>query len=109
MRGNSVLPRESLSPDSPFSPRERSQRLGINCKMSFSFGWTPKPRRVDRKVPYLGFGSISGIVHLIARLRSVMRAVVIVVTVVVLCWWDLWLAAGGPRNSGDVRFKGWVR
>src|SRR5438552_11986069 len=25
MRGNSVLPRESLSPDSPFSPRERSQ------------------------------------------------------------------------------------
>ncbi len=47
MRGNSVLPRESLSPDSPFSPRERSQRLGINCKMSFSFGWTPKRRKLD--------------------------------------------------------------
>src|SRR6266704_6058778 len=35
MRGNSVLPRESLSPDSPFSPRERSQRLGINQDVVF--------------------------------------------------------------------------
>jgi len=47
-------------------------------------------------VPYLGFGSISGIVHLIARLPSVTRAVMIVATVVVLCRWDLWLTADDP-------------
>ena len=40
---------------------------------------------VDRNVPYLGFGSVSGIVHLIARLPSVTRAVMIMAAVVVLC------------------------
>jgi hypothetical protein len=36
-------------------------------------------------VTYLGFGSISGMIHLIARLPNLARAVFVVAVLVVLC------------------------
>ncbi len=36
-------------------------------------------------MPYLGFGSLSGAIHLIARLPSVARALVLLAVVIVLC------------------------
>jgi hypothetical protein len=34
---------------------------------------------------YVGFGSLSGAIHLIARLPSVLRAMLLLVVVIVLC------------------------
>jgi hypothetical protein len=68
------------------SPRENAHS---NCyqPQDVVFIWlvSAERREVDRNVSYLGFGSISGIVHLIASLPSVTRAVMIVAAVVVLC------------------------
>jgi hypothetical protein len=72
--GPSGTPRESLRPRKPDSARSHT-----SCDSGIWF------EKAGRHMPYLGIGSISGIIHIIARLPHAARAVV-VVAVLIAIW-----------------------
>jgi hypothetical protein len=73
-------PRESPFPRFPLRPRKPdSARSHTACDSDIWF------EKAGRHMPYLGIGSISGIIHIIARLPHAARAVV-VVAVLIAIW-----------------------
>ena len=74
-------PRESPFPRFPLPPRKppNSSRSHTWCESDTG------SRRQVGNMPYLGIGSISGIIHIIARLPHAARAVV-VVAVLIAIW-----------------------
>jgi len=74
-------PRGVLSPDSRFPPRKPPDSARSHTWCDSDTG----SRRQVGNMPYLGVGSISGIIHIMARLPHAARAVVVVAVLIALC------------------------